>query len=259
MPSEPELVIKSEPAFSIYITDSGASSLESAPLHDLAILRTFGSWAISLITGYLNKQYGGFWTAKEILQIWRHLRREYEQRNYVDGGQVLYVWREEYPNAVPGSKEEQDYKERKVHTFKQFFEEMASELVDSEFTVDLELDRRAEDDLTVLSSLREEPGSALRDDNNSLDPDMSQAFKETSVQHHKSKYTSKELQEQWLVKREKNNAFNKDLTDWIEGSAKGEKDLGPKPSTLDPVTLKPNPRYYYKAPPPKNVDTGLAE
>ena len=263
MPSEPKLVVNTEPEFSIHITDSGASSLEYAPLHDLAILRTLGSWAISLITGYLNKQYGGFWTGKEILQIWRHLKRKYEQGKFVDGGQVLYVWRTKYPNAAPGSKEEQDYKERKFHTVKQFFEEMASELDDSESTIDSTIDselyRRAEDSLTVLSSLREGPGAALRDNENSLDPEMSRAFKETSVQHDKSKYTSEELQEQWLAKREKDNAFSKDFSDWIDQSAKGDKDLGPKPSKLDPFTMKPNPKYYYKAPPPKNVDTGLAE
>ncbi|CAO1604270.1 hypothetical protein XANCAGTX0491_007830 [Xanthoria calcicola] len=259
MPSEPELIVKSEPGLSIHITDSGASPLGSAQLHDLAILRTHRGWAISLITGYLNKQYDSNWTGKETLQIWRHLRQEHEQGNFDDAGQVLHVWREKYPNAAPDSKEKQDYKEKKEHTFAQFFEIMASELDDSDFTIDIELDRRAEDNLTVLLSLREGPGAALRDNENSLDPDMSQAFKETSVQHDKSKYTSEELQEQWLAKREKEKAFNRDLTDWIEGSAKGDKDLGLKPSKLDPVTKQPNTKYYYKVPPPKNRETGLVE
>ncbi|KAI4219840.1 MAG: hypothetical protein LQ349_008244 [Xanthoria aureola] len=203
MPSEPELIVNTEPALSIAITSSKSSSVTSAPLHDLAILKIFGKLKMSYITDYLNKQYNSGWSGDEMVQI-------------------LHLWIDEYRATIPGSKQRHDYEQTINGALEPFYRAISNEISDSSYEADIQLDYKADGRVTNLSSAPEGIG----------------AYEET---------TSEE------------NAFNEDLADWTVASARGDKDLGPKPSKRDPDTGEPNPKYYYKAPPPKNMETGLAE
>lgn len=108
---------------------------------------------MSLITRYLNKQYEQNYTGAQIVRIYRQLRYEQEEATSVHAGQVLVVWRENFRDAEPGSSEEQLFKELKDYTFQRFFETMQSELDDSDFEIDLELDKMAKDDVKFGSEI----------------------------------------------------------------------------------------------------------
>ncbi|KAL8656200.1 MAG: hypothetical protein Q9226_002742 [Calogaya cf. arnoldii] len=129
---------------SVSLPDSDNLSLQSEPLHELAIIREHGRWAISLITEYLNKQHGHHYTGPQIVRIYRQLRYEQEIAESVHAGQVLVVWREEFRNAASDSSQKQVLKEIKEVIMNRFHEIMESELDDSEFSIDIELDRAAD-------------------------------------------------------------------------------------------------------------------
>ena len=243
MPSEPKFVVNTEPQLSISITSSKSSSVTSAPLHDLAIFKLFGKLKISYITDYLNKQYNGNWTGKEMVWVWRKLRQEHEKRNSAQAGEVLHLWIDEYRAAVPGSQQRKNYDQTINDALGRFYGAMESEINDSSYEADIELDYKADGRVRDLSTAPEGIG----------------ASEATTSGYDKSKYTGKELQEQWLARHVMDNAFNDDLTKWLVASARGDKDIGPNPSKLDPVTGEPTPKYHYVAPPPENIETGLAE
>ncbi|KAI4262139.1 MAG: hypothetical protein L6R42_002678 [Xanthoria sp. 1 TBL-2021] len=132
---------------SVKLEGSDNVSLESEPLHELAILREHGRWAMSLITRYLNKQHGQNYTGAQIVRIWRQLRYQQEEAESVHAGQVLVVWREEFRNAVSQGSKKKLFEELMDVTFKRFFDQMGSDLDNSEITIDPELDRLAEDEV----------------------------------------------------------------------------------------------------------------
>ncbi|KAI4107807.1 MAG: hypothetical protein LQ339_002417 [Xanthoria mediterranea] len=187
MPSEPEVVVNTELPLSISITNSKSSSVTSAPLHDLAILKLFGKLKISYITDYLNKQYNGDWSGKEIVWVWRKLRQEHEKGNPVHAGEVLHLWIDEYRVAIPGSKQRQDYDQTINGALARFYSAMSNEINDSSYEADIELDYKADGRVTNLSSAPEAIG----------------AYEATTSEYDRSKYSGKELQEQWLARRVK--------------------------------------------------------
>ncbi len=70
----PDITIASKPpSASIEVTQSDKVSLTSEELHELAILREHGKWAMTLITKYLNKQHGRNFTGAQLVQVWRDL------------------------------------------------------------------------------------------------------------------------------------------------------------------------------------------
>ncbi|KAL8756596.1 MAG: hypothetical protein Q9199_002825 [Rusavskia elegans] len=142
--------------FSQSLPNTDNASLDSVQLHELAILREQGKpgpWAFKLITEYLNRKHGHEWTTKQIVDVWKKLRQEYEKEALINPGHVLLAWRGDYedvsePGKIPVL--------RAIHeeTMMNFFAVMESEIERSSLSLDLELEREGEGGVTVLTSLQ---------------------------------------------------------------------------------------------------------
>ncbi|KAI4283864.1 MAG: hypothetical protein L6R38_001868 [Xanthoria sp. 2 TBL-2021] len=248
MSDQPDPEVITEGALSVRLPNTETASFESEQLHDLAILRVFGRFAMSLITKYLNKQYGREWNGDDVVRVWRKLRQEQEKDKDIFAGQVLYVWREEYRDTLSDSSKMELFEEIKKQTFEHFFDAMSEELNDSDFTIDVKLDFKAGDNVTVLSSKSGGFGALAREKKN-LDPELFEGL--TLFKTYKGLYTTDENNAAYLERRKKAKAWKTDTFKWTEKVIRGVEDPGPKPSKLNRETLELDEKYYYRPKPPK--------
>ncbi|KAL9032445.1 MAG: hypothetical protein Q9180_006496, partial [Flavoplaca navasiana] len=182
----------------------------------------FGPFPISYITEFLNKRYERKWTGDQVVRAWRKLQRQQETEKIVHEGQALYVSRKQYEASKSDTSEAEHIESIKKNIDQSFVEIMESEMDDSEFFVDVHLDHKAADGVTVLSSKPGELGKNKTTDN----------MDERGERNAKEK------------------ALEEDLKKWEEKVAKGS---GPRPAKWCSATGF-NSKYYYKPKGPQKGD-----
>ena len=235
----------SDRAPSIQLPDPDTAPFQWEHIYHIAILRLYGPFPMSYITEYLNKRYQRNWTGGQVVRAWRKLRQQQEKENIVHEGQALYVSREQYEAIPSNTSEAEHFEVLKEGIYNGFIETMESELDDSEFFVDVHLDYKAADGVTVLSSKPGELGPRIRREIKP-DPKDEHFFEGTMFRYWKGKNRTTDNQDAALEKNAKERALEEDLKEWERKVVAGDKNPGPRPAKWSSATGF-NPKYWYSA------------
>ncbi|KAI4271897.1 MAG: hypothetical protein LQ337_005673 [Flavoplaca oasis] len=237
---------------SIQLPDPETAPFLWEQLYNIAILRLFGPFPMSYITEYLNKRYKRNWTGDQVVRAWRKLRHQQEIEKIVHQGQALYVSKEQYAAIKSDTSEAENFESIKENICGNFVAIMESDLDDSEFFVDVHLDNKAADGVTVLSSEPGKLGAILRGE---IKPDPKDAslFEDTMFTHWKRGNDTNDNIAEVSERGAKAKALKDDLREWEEKVAKGDKNPGPRPAKWSSATGF-NPKYHYKPKGPQKGD-----
>ncbi|KAL8845981.1 MAG: hypothetical protein Q9221_008900 [Calogaya cf. arnoldii] len=224
--------------FSVSLPNTDNASLQTEQLHELAILREQGlpgPWAFGLITEYLNRKHGHRWTTRQIVDVWKGLRQQYEKSDYINAGHVLVAWRGDWrqnADEVLGAGQEEVLREILKQTMEQFFEVMESELDNSSLYLDMQLEHEAESGVTVIDSVVKGFTELARPAPRTEEEEELWATEEGEAQwfrHPRSSWTGFQQSAAGLRRVYKQRAFESDMRDWKRAQAKGEVRAVPHP------------------------------
>ncbi|KAL9628678.1 MAG: hypothetical protein Q9204_005738, partial [Flavoplaca sp. TL-2023a] len=167
-------------------------------------------------------------------------------------GQALYVSREQYEAIKSDTSEAEHFESIKESIYESFVEIMESELDDSEFFVDIQLDHKAADGVTVLSSKPGELGARLRGELKP-DPKDDHLFEDSMFTYWKKGNTTTDNMDAARERNAKEKALEEDLKEWEAKVAKGDKNPGPRPAKWSSATGF-NAKYHYKPKGPQKGD-----
>ena len=237
---------------SIQLPDPEIALFQWEHLYSIAILRLFGPFHMSHITQYLNKRYERNWTGDQVVHAWRELRHQQEVEKIVHKGQALYVSREQYVAIKSDTSEAENFESIKKNICENFVEIMESELDDSKFFINVKLDHKAADGVTILSSKRGSLGAIICREQKP-DPKDYHLFENSMFSYWRRDNKTTDNMDAARARIAKEKALAEDLKEWEEKVAKGDKIPGPRPAKWSSATGF-NPKYWYKAKEPQKGD-----
>ncbi|KAL8997131.1 MAG: hypothetical protein Q9169_003514 [Polycauliona sp. 2 TL-2023] len=236
--SEPEVQISYSPSisaivFSETLPRTEVASLNSVQLHELAILREQGypgPWHFELITEYFNREYEREWTPWQIVAVWRKLRQEFEKHDEINPGHVLLTWHGDFEStSEPGRDVGRIPLLRAIleQTMARFFAVMESEIDNSSIGLNMELERKADDRVTVLTTSVEEGFAKQARDKKWTKHELAiwgpgSGIGKFFINHPKGNWTSNQQTAVHLWRKEIKKAFQADLLAWRHKFAGGE-------------------------------------
>ncbi|KAL8684637.1 MAG: hypothetical protein Q9224_006220 [Gallowayella concinna] len=244
MSDEAKLEYKFDPTLRIYSPDTENVSLNSIQLHELAILRELSSpvpTAITFICMYFNKKYGLEWTDKQILQAWKIMRDEIENHEMINKGHPLLIWdrTDDYSKRYPREKVE-ILKEIERVTMADFYQILASELEDSSIEIDMEIERRAFDEISkvTVSEVASIQAHWHKSKNRQWTRKDSELFSHdngpTFLMHPSAQKSTDENAEDYMKQKELVDKYFADYKEWMSLATADRATMADKPKPSDP-------------------------